>query len=171
MNLLNLILGNVSPRGSGNTLPHWKGCATPLGPRRPGTGCRLHPRTPAWPALPRDGATVHRRRARVRNIIATRRGFSIPTGGWWCSPTTHVAATPGADDNASGVAVLLELAALLAPFRFERTLQLIGVSLEEARENDPLSGAKGEPRAGSPRQGTGMGDRRGGGSRIGGLCR
>lgn len=55
-----------------------------------------------------------------------------------------VATTPGADDNASGVAVMLEVASLLAPLRFERTIQFIGVSLEEnEREDDPESGTRG----------------------------
>jgi Zn-dependent M28 family amino/carboxypeptidase len=55
-----------------------------------------------------------------------------------------VAGTPGADDNASGVAVLLELATLLRPFRFHRSIQFIGVTLEEnAREGDPESGTRG----------------------------
>jgi Zn-dependent M28 family amino/carboxypeptidase len=42
-----------------------------------------------------------------------------------------VATSPGADDNASGIAVLLELATLLSTFRFERSIQLVGVNLEE----------------------------------------
>jgi Zn-dependent M28 family amino/carboxypeptidase len=55
-----------------------------------------------------------------------------------------VAETPGADDNASGVAVLLELASILQPLRFERTIHFIGVSLEEnAQDNDPESGTRG----------------------------
>jgi len=42
-----------------------------------------------------------------------------------------VAESPGADDNASGVAVMLEAATLLAPLQFERSIHFIGVSLEE----------------------------------------
>lgn len=42
-----------------------------------------------------------------------------------------VSTTPGADDNASGVAVLLELAAILKPLRFEHCLQFVAVNLEE----------------------------------------
>lgn len=42
-----------------------------------------------------------------------------------------VAVTPGADDNASGVAVMLEAAALLASLEFDRTIHFIGVALEE----------------------------------------
>jgi len=39
--------------------------------------------------------------------------------------------TPGADDNASAVAAMLEIARLLARGRFERTLQFVGFTLEE----------------------------------------
>ena len=42
-----------------------------------------------------------------------------------------VADSPGADDNASGVAVLLEVARLLAAMPLEQTVQFIGVALEE----------------------------------------
>lgn len=53
-----------------------------------------------------------------------------------------VAGSPGADDNASGVAVLLETAELLAQYRFERTIQFVGVSLEE-NENGAGTGTRG----------------------------
>jgi Zn-dependent M28 family amino/carboxypeptidase len=39
--------------------------------------------------------------------------------------------TPGADDNASAVAAMLEIARLLGRGRFERTLQFVGFTLEE----------------------------------------
>lgn len=42
-----------------------------------------------------------------------------------------VAGSPGADDNASGVAVLLEVARLLAPFRLRRTVEFVVFTLEE----------------------------------------
>ena len=42
-----------------------------------------------------------------------------------------VAGSPGADDNASGVAVLLELSRRLAEARLDRTLRLIAFDLEE----------------------------------------
>ncbi|HJV64891.1 MAG TPA: M28 family peptidase [Geomonas sp.] len=55
-----------------------------------------------------------------------------------------VAQSPGADDNASGVAVLLEAARLLAGFRFQKSVQFIAVSLEENRSDDePDTGTRG----------------------------
>ncbi len=67
-----------------------------------------------------------------RNVIATRRGAIYPEQR--VIVLAHydtVAASPGADDNASGVAVMLELATVLCPLQFERSIQFIGVCLEE----------------------------------------
>lgn len=79
------------------------------------------------------------------NIIATRSGLIHPEQR--VVVMAHfdtVADSPGADDNASGVALLLELAEILRPFRFERTIHLIGVNLEENRkEGDSESGTRG----------------------------
>jgi Zn-dependent M28 family amino/carboxypeptidase len=80
-----------------------------------------------------------------RNVIATCRGHGRQDER--VVVMAHydtVAGTPGADDNASGVAVLLETAALLTQFRFERTIHFIGVSLEEnANEDKPGTGTRG----------------------------
>lgn len=80
-----------------------------------------------------------------RNIIATKRGDHRPHER--VVVLAHydtVAGSPGADDNASGVAVLLELARVLAPLRFERTVHFIGVCLEEnENDDDPCSGTRG----------------------------
>lgn len=74
-----------------------------------------------------------------RNIIATRRGALYPDQR--VIVLAHydtVAGSPGADDNASGVAVMLELATILKPLQFERSVQFIGVCLEENEsEDDP----------------------------------
>ncbi|HIJ88517.1 MAG TPA: M28 family peptidase [Desulfuromonadales bacterium] len=80
-----------------------------------------------------------------RNVIATKRGCHIPHER--VVVLAHydtVAGSPGADDNASGVAVMLEIARVLARFTFERTLHFIGVSLEEnEHDNKPCSGTRG----------------------------
>jgi Zn-dependent M28 family amino/carboxypeptidase len=80
-----------------------------------------------------------------RNVIATHRGTRYPEQR--VVVLAHydtVADSPGADDNASGVAALLELATVLSPFDFERSVQFIGVNLEEnAREGDHWSGTRG----------------------------
>ncbi|TSK08290.1 MAG: M28 family peptidase [Geobacter sp.] len=79
------------------------------------------------------------------NIIATRTGRSLP--GKRVLVLAHydtVAGSPGADDNASGVAVMLELAALLSDLVPERTLQFVGVNLEENAEPEQSgSGLRG----------------------------
>jgi len=86
-----------------------------------------------------DGGRLH------RNLVATRRGLLRPDERvLLLAHYDTVAVSPGADDNASGVAVLLEAAALLVPLRFARSVQLVGVSLEEnAREDERGSGLRG----------------------------
>ncbi len=80
-----------------------------------------------------------------RNILATRSGSHCPHERVLVlAHYDTVAGSPGADDNASGVAVLLEVARVLAKFRFERTVHFIGVCLEENEHDDnPCSGTRG----------------------------
>ena len=80
-----------------------------------------------------------------RNIIATRTGTTLPHERVCVVAHYDTFATsPGADDNASGVAVLLELAELLRQTNLDRTIQFIGVSLEEnQREGEHDSGLCG----------------------------
>jgi pimeloyl-ACP methyl ester carboxylesterase len=80
-----------------------------------------------------------------RNVIASRCGVRYPEQRVMVlAHYDTVSTTPGADDNASGVAVLLELAEVLKPFQFERSVQFVGVNLEEnARANDSASGTRG----------------------------
>lgn len=77
------------------------------------------------------------------NFLATIRGTHRPEER--VLVVAHydtVEKSPGADDNGSGVAVLLELARLLAPTRlpapgpFERTVQFVAVNLEERQWKD-----------------------------------
>ena len=83
--------------------------------------------------------------SRFANLIATRHGSSRPEQR--VIVLAHfdtVAGSPGADDNASGVAVLLELATVLSALRFERSVQFIGVNLEEnAGEDGTGTGTRG----------------------------
>jgi len=68
----------------------------------------------------------------VRNIVAERRGTDQPdrvivVGAHYDT----VVGSPGADDNASGVEVLLELARLHAETRFRKTVRFVAFTLEE----------------------------------------
>jgi Zn-dependent M28 family amino/carboxypeptidase len=70
--------------------------------------------------------------SRVRNLIVEKRGQNdskpqILIGAHYDT----VVNTPGADDNASGVAGLLELARLLRDYPNERTIQFVAFTLEE----------------------------------------
>lgn len=74
-----------------------------------------------------------------RNIIATHRGRRHPEERVMViAHYDTVPVSPGADDNASGVAVLLELATVLEPVQFDRTVQFIAVNLEEHQSKGPL---------------------------------
>lgn len=86
------------------------------------------------------GLAVERQPFRFRdrtynNVVGTLPG-SDP-GLSWLLVGAHfdtVSNTPGADDNASGVAVLLEVARQLARSRLRRTVQLVGFNLEEPQD-------------------------------------
>lgn len=83
-------------------------------------GLRVERQLFAW-----DGREYH-------NVIGTRDGSDparpwIVVGAHFDSTPT----TPGADDNASGVAALLEIARLLRDFQPAATLQFVGFNLEE----------------------------------------
>ena len=79
-----------------------------------------------------------------------------------------VSKSPGGDDNASGVAVLLELATVMKLMLFERTVQLIAVNLEEKQQRRPTrrDSPVREPRIGRLRQERRLEDRRCCGPRI-----
>lgn len=82
--------------------------------------------------LPVDRQTFDYEGMPYHNLIVTiggheRREETVIIGAHY--DTTE--GTPGADDNASGVAVLLELCRALKDFRPERTLKLIFFTLEE----------------------------------------
>ncbi len=67
-----------------------------------------------------------------QNVVATHPGLRYPEKRVLIiAHFDTVATSPGADDNASGVAVLLELANLLKPYTFEKTIQFVATNLEE----------------------------------------
>lgn len=75
------------------------------------------------------------RGATFDNIVATRPGTdptapAVLVGAHYDS----VADSPGADDNASGVAVLLEVARIAANLATRRTLEFVGFNLEEPQD-------------------------------------
>ena len=68
----------------------------------------------------------------VSNIIAEIRGTELPdtiilVGAHYDT----IEDTPGADDNASGIAGLLELFRLLSPMKFRKTVRFVAFTLEE----------------------------------------
>ncbi len=72
------------------------------------------------------------------NVVGVREG-SDPSRPWYVvgahyDSTPH---TPGADDNASGVAAMLEIARLLADFQPAATLHFVGFNLEEIQQRLP----------------------------------
>jgi len=77
-----------------------------------------------------------------RNIMATRHGTHSPEERMLLiAHYDTVEGSPGADDNASGVAVLLETARVLDSVDFGRTVQFVAVNLEERQSEGPLSEA------------------------------
>jgi len=76
------------------------------------------------------------------NIIATRLGVRHPDKRVLViAHYDTVADSPGADDNASSVAVLLELARVLQAVELDRTVQLVAVNLEERQQEGSLDEA------------------------------
>jgi len=65
------------------------------------------------------------------NVLATRSGLSSGPPVVVCAHLDTVTDSPGADDNGSGVAVLLALAELLAPVTPERDIVLGFLDMEE----------------------------------------
>lgn len=77
-----------------------------------------------------------------RNIVATRIGKGNPDERVIIlAHYDTVETSPGADDNASGVAVLLELARILEPLEFSQTVQYVAVNLEELQREGPMETA------------------------------
>jgi len=79
----------------------------------------------------RSDPTVMYERLDGVNLVASRAGTSAGSGLLIGAHLDSVRDSPGADDNASGVACLLELARLLAPMRFELGVTLAVFDMEE----------------------------------------
>jgi len=113
------------------------------GPRDPKTTPEALKRAEALVAesLTDAGLAVERqpfvlRGSEHNNVVATLPGTDpeLP----WLLVGAHfdsVSTTPGADDNASGVAVLLEVARHAARLENRRTFQFVGFNLEEPQDN------------------------------------
>jgi Zn-dependent M28 family amino/carboxypeptidase len=68
---------------------------------------------------------------RVRNIVGTCPGARLQEEVLVVAHYDTKPGTPGADDNASAVAAMLEAARLLSSRRWQRTLTFVGFTLEE----------------------------------------
>ncbi|MDX1686253.1 MAG: M28 family peptidase, partial [Saprospiraceae bacterium] len=69
----------------------------------------------------------------AKNIIGTKRGLSDQAEIYIIDGHFDtVDDSPGADDNGSAVAGVLEAARILAPYHFDKTIKFIGFDLEEA---------------------------------------
>lgn len=86
------------------------------------------------------GANWESREATVKggtaNVVATKQGTSAPAeelilGGHYDSIPSDCDLAPGADDNGSGIGVIVEAARVMAQSRFERTIKFVCFSGEE----------------------------------------
>ncbi|HEX9116217.1 MAG TPA: M20/M25/M40 family metallo-hydrolase, partial [Anaerolineae bacterium] len=75
-----------------------------------------------------------------RNVIAEMRGTVHPERIWLIgghfdsNSNTPYSSAPGADDNATGIAATMALAAVLAPYHFADTVRFVNFSAEELGE-------------------------------------
>lgn len=65
------------------------------------------------------------------NIVAVKHGETQAQTVLVGAHSDTVPGSPGADDNGSGVVALLELARVLAPYRFRRSILLVAFDMEE----------------------------------------
>jgi len=79
-----------------------------------------------------DRQEFHFHKRIYRNIIATHNGNDENSRTLLLGAHYDAAmGSPGADDNASGVAVILETACILSSYKFENTFQFVAFTLEE----------------------------------------
>ena len=74
---------------------------------------------------------VHHTRLEGANVVATKDGLESTDTVMVVAHHDTVRDSPGADDNTASVAGLVELARLLAPAEFRRTVMLAAVDMEE----------------------------------------
>jgi Peptidase family M28 len=79
---------------------------------------------------PEDPYTTYQHLAGA-NVLAWKRGSSGGPAFLVGAHLDTVSDSPGADDNASGVAAMVELARVLAPFEFEHDVLLVAFDMEE----------------------------------------
>lgn len=65
------------------------------------------------------------------NVVATKTGAVLPGAQYIVGAHYDSANNPGADDDASGVAGLLELARAVSPLEFDATIKFIAFDMEE----------------------------------------
>ena len=65
------------------------------------------------------------------NIVTVKHGETLDEAIVVAAHYDTVRDSPGADDNGSGIAALLELARVLAPYRFRRSVVLAALDMEE----------------------------------------
>jgi Peptidase family M28 len=83
------------------------------------------------PTLPGESRDVSYPELRGANVLARKRGRAVGPAILVGAHFDSLAGTPGADDNGSGVAALVELARVLAPIELERDVLLVGFDMEE----------------------------------------
>ncbi|MBI4339043.1 MAG: M28 family peptidase [Chloroflexi bacterium] len=77
------------------------------------------------------------------NLIARKEGAGALAPLLLCAHYDTVQGSPGADDNASGLAALLECARLLAPLSLGRTVDFVALDMEERQpEGEGLVGSR-----------------------------
>ncbi len=128
----------ASPAAAGRLVAHVEHLSAQIGPRSVHTPARLHAAQaylaaelsalglpPALQEVPYEGEVYH-------NLVVTLPGTERPDERVvFGAHYDTVAGTPGADDNASGVAVLLELGRALRDEPRRRTVELVFFALEE----------------------------------------
>lgn len=123
------LVGQVSPLNLSNTLAAVEGIRHPTGNPRHLDGVRQLIQSRFLSATPLVRIQAY---GSGTNYIAHLAGFENERAAYALSAHyDSVADSPGADDNASGVAGLLEALRVLAPYSFRRSIDLVAFDQEE----------------------------------------